>query len=168
MVKSVKRSSGTTRSQQNPVAKRTGGPGGGAGEGGGFFSKVDPTHLTELVGSFTNVVKSNFELESERERTAQKRIDAAVSLQEIAEKARESERRHEHDMTRLRDEAIRSRDEHSTRIAEIEHDAKRDDKRDDERSRFIGMLERGEISAEECNALIATLHSDPTSGTGAR
>lgn len=168
MVKSIKRTSGVQRTEQNPVAKRIGEHGGTAGERAGFLSKVDPSHVVELAGSVTNAYRSKLELESERERTDQKRVEGDITRMKLEVQVAESVMKHEQGMTSLRDQAIRDRDNHTARIAEIEKDVKQSDRLDDMRNRLLGLLESGKISAEECNAMLATLQAGGTSGTGDR
>ncbi|REE06575.1 hypothetical protein B0G71_8255 [Paraburkholderia sp. BL27I4N3] len=121
---------------------------------GNLMSKVDPTHIVQVVDSASGMFKGIAEYGAERQRTEQARIEAGTRSLEI--KAEVMKHAMDFEVSRLERDNERSRDEHEHARELCKIDNKHDlaTKQDDMDSRHLDMFERGEISAEVYLALV--------------
>ncbi|CAB3737723.1 hypothetical protein R8871_06354 [Paraburkholderia graminis C4D1M] len=131
---------------------------------GGLLSKVEPTHVIQAVDSATGMFKSIADYGAESQRTERARIEAETKRLEIKADVLKHGIDFEEKKQILENERKRDEDGHIRDLRRIDNRHDLAMKNESERSRLLDMLERGEITAEECRTLLDsrdfTSHTD--------
>ena len=164
VVKSVK-TTNTGKQSKSDTKSGTGSRGNSGGAGGSTLDKVlgklDGAQLVSAAGSLVDLAGHAVNLLTEKEKTAQAQIEQTTRFEELRIEENKSERDFNVKMTEVNNSARQARDAHDAKMAQIAKSIMRYEGFEARRGELFAMLKAGEITPEQCNEVLRTLHDGP-------